>query len=325
MLTQRSITQGQRHSSPGRMDVPDFLLDLEEIQDAAEGDLKEPRDEPREDYLMEIPESFLLFSQALPSRNLGFVDSKAAVLELEIAGRNLSILQSPTVLSSNRKGGTTGAVLWQVTPLFAEWLNSPDNVLFKRGVFNASSTVIELGCGVSGLIGLVTAPRVGSQQYVSKLLIQNLENNSSAQAGSSKKQGHAKSPIRSRNLHFLSLDWETDRVDSLLSMLGESNRGDNDGIDAILACDCIYNEALIAPLVTTCADLCGLSQSRASNKPTLCVVAQQLRSSDIFEAWLTEFTKRFRIWRLPDAFLGEGLKENSGFVVHVGVLASQHS
>ena len=54
-------------------------------------------------------ETFELFAQELPSQNLGFVDSKATALELTVAGRDLTIQQSPSVLSSNRAGGTTGA------------------------------------------------------------------------------------------------------------------------------------------------------------------------------------------------------------------------
>lgn len=54
-------------------------------------------------------ESFLLFSRDIPSQDLGFVDAKAASLELTVAGHDLTIHQSPTVLSSNRAGGTTGA------------------------------------------------------------------------------------------------------------------------------------------------------------------------------------------------------------------------
>lgn len=54
-------------------------------------------------------ETFELFAQELPSHNLGFVDSKSSVLELSIAGRDITLHQSPTVLASNRAGGTTGA------------------------------------------------------------------------------------------------------------------------------------------------------------------------------------------------------------------------
>lgn len=54
-------------------------------------------------------ESFLLFSQPIPSQNLGFVDQTATSIDLTIAGRDLTIHQSPTILSSTRGGGTTGA------------------------------------------------------------------------------------------------------------------------------------------------------------------------------------------------------------------------
>lgn len=56
-----------------------------------------------------LPETFLLFSQSLPSQDLGFINPKASTLELDIAGRTLNIAQSPTLLASDRKGGTTGA------------------------------------------------------------------------------------------------------------------------------------------------------------------------------------------------------------------------
>lgn len=56
-----------------------------------------------------VVEAFLLFSQSIPSQNLGFVDSKASELEITIGDRDLIIRQSPTILSSNRGGGTTGA------------------------------------------------------------------------------------------------------------------------------------------------------------------------------------------------------------------------
>lgn len=54
-------------------------------------------------------ETFLLFSQELPSQDLGFVDAKATTLELTVAGKDMTIHQSPTLLSSNRGRGTTGA------------------------------------------------------------------------------------------------------------------------------------------------------------------------------------------------------------------------
>lgn len=54
-------------------------------------------------------ETFDLFAQELPSQNLGFVNPLSHVLEITVAGRDLTIHQSPVILSSNRAGGTTGA------------------------------------------------------------------------------------------------------------------------------------------------------------------------------------------------------------------------
>lgn len=82
----------------------------DEVADPDEG---EPR--PRSRHLQDIeawPEAFLVFSRPAPSQNLGFVDPRAAALELSIGGRDFSIAQSPGVLTSNRKGGTTGAGGW---------------------------------------------------------------------------------------------------------------------------------------------------------------------------------------------------------------------
>jgi len=54
-------------------------------------------------------EAFLIFSRPIPSQNLGFVDAKASTLELTVGGKEFSIHQSPGLLSSDRKEGTTGA------------------------------------------------------------------------------------------------------------------------------------------------------------------------------------------------------------------------
>jgi hypothetical protein len=90
------------------MPIQELLTSLgAEIEDPEEGSLASH-------LSMHVPakyvsESFLLFSQSIPSQDLGFIDSKATTLELTIGGHDLTIHQSPTVLSSNRHGGTTGA------------------------------------------------------------------------------------------------------------------------------------------------------------------------------------------------------------------------
>lgn len=106
----------------------------------------------------------------------------------------------------------------------------------------------------------------------------------------------------------------------------EEEEGEEDkGFDLLLSCDCIYNEALVAPFVRTCAEICRLrpayvassEEPRPRRKPTVCIIAQQQRSPDVFETWLRETMREFRVWRLSDDVLGEGLKSGSGYLVHL--------
>ncbi|KAL5348388.1 Ribosomal protein lysine methyltransferase [Pseudogymnoascus australis] len=317
-------------------------------------------------------ESFLLFSQPIPSQNLGFVDQSATSIDLSIAGRDLTIHQSPTILSSTRGGGTTGAVLWKITPLVASWLSSPTNPFTTHSIFTSSSALLELGSGISGVIALALSPSISSytltdQSYVLKLLRKNISSNlpSTRKPKSSNNNNAAKSKSKSKakrgatqatteeggegreggegdsNIQIKTLDWETDEVAGLLPGGGS--------FDAVIACDCIYNDALIEPLVQACVDACRLREStRRLNQvettnttnttgdggagggggatglgnlegKAVCIIAQQLRSDQVFEGWLTAFKESFRVWRVPDEVAGEGLR-GEGFVVHVGVL-----
>ncbi|KAK6819540.1 diaminohydroxyphosphoribosylamino-pyrimidine deaminase [Apiospora arundinis] len=277
-------------------------------------------------------ETFLLFSQEIPSQNLGFVDARSSSLDLTVAGKDYVIHQSPAVLSSNRAGGTTGAVLWKVTPMFADWISSPANPLWKTGVLAPTSTVIELGCGISGLTGMVLAQSVSryvltDQPYVSKWIDTNLAENSANLSApgtaTRRRKGKGAAAPPSGNVAFTPLDWELDEVTSSLTG-SDAVRS----FDVVIACDCIYNDALIRPLVQTCVDVCKLrasadeaAESRQPQKePTLCIVAQQLRDPEIFEGWIKEFHRHFHTWRIPESHLSDALRSNYGFVIHVGIL-----
>lgn len=160
-----------------------------------------------------------------------------------------------------------------------------------------------------------------------KLLSENLiENHQLGSSSSSKGRKSTSKPKRGSNAPSNStqhasniiakvLDWEVDEVtSSLVGVEGKSS------FDVVIACDCIYNDALIDPLVQTCVDVCKLRSLSEGGSPTVCVVAQQLRSAEVFEGWLKAFHKSFRVWRLPDEELIDGLKSDSGFVIHIGVL-----
>ena len=264
-------------------------------------------------------ETFLLFSQPTLNQNLGFIDSKATLLGLTVGGRDLSIVQSPGLLSSNRQQGTTGAVVWKITPIFADWLIREGNLLRKAGFLRPDSIALELGCGISGVIPLVLAPEIGKyiatdQEYVFKILKHNLsENIPLVKNKDSRKPWRNQTKLSdsclNASIDVLALDWEESMASSISSHLPKGA-----GIEIVLACDCIYNESLIDPFVNTCADICRLNASAC-----VCVIAQQIRSDIIFQAWLTAALKLFRVWRVEDFSVAIDESEGAAFTVHIAI------
>ena len=224
--------------------------------------------------------------------------------------------------------------MWKITPVFAEWIASPGNVLFKESILGSSSVVLELGCGISGIVGLTLSPKIGlyvatDQDYVMKLLRQNIAENSHRSASTRAKHVKAaqspRAPAATTPLRMAPLDWESHTVSPELLGLSsnDASSAGHSGIDALIACDCVYNDSLIEPLVLTCVESCQLRQGQPNRMPTICIMAQQLRSADVFQAWLNCFHSYFRVWRVPDSFLMESLKEGSGFTVHIGISRDQ--
>lgn len=253
------------------------------------------------------------------------VDPKASLLEISVAGREFKLSQSPGILQSTRGGGTTGAAVWKSSILLAEWMAWPHNPLFTT---DAIDTAIELGAGISGLVPLVLSPivrRVAAtdQAYVMKALQANVAANTavppSKQKRKSGKTNVSDSKEQRSNIEIFSLDWEDDDIASVLDANGLGH-----GVDLVLACDCVYNYALVDPLVQTCVDICKMrlrdEGEHVPARPTVCVIAQQLRQPEVFEQWLETFHRLFRVWRVPDNQLSVGLKAGCGFVVHIGIL-----
>ena len=166
------------------------------------------------------------------------------------------------------------------------------------------------------------------QDYVFKFLKTNIEDNSPKKKYSGSRAAKHPSKVRVKNssacvkdkIEVLALDWESSLVSSLSTMIATDSADVSRFLGAVIACDCVYNEALITPLVRTCAEICQLANADSAEKPTLCIVAQQLRSDAVFENWLKAFHKLFKVWRMPDNLLTDGLKEGSGFAVHIGIL-----
>lgn len=254
------------------------------------------------------------------------VDGKADTIELSIAGHDFEVKQSPGVLQSNRQAGTTGAAIWQVSVRFAEWMGWSKNPLFQHKVLTDQSTVLELGAGISGFLPCLISPKVRKvavtdQSYVLKALQENIMANSKPARPSqkTKPKGYTRMDFLSHtNVDVFALDWENDDVRSTLS-----SRGLRHGLDLVLACDCIFNYALVDPFVQTCVDICKMRSNdgrEGEDASTVCVIAQQLRQPEVFEQWLETFLRSFHAWRVPDELLSDDLKSGTGFVVHVGIL-----
>jgi len=267
-----------------------------------------------------------LFSQDIPSSNLGFVDAAADSIEIEIAGHDYTIHQSPGLLHSNNAGGTTGAVLWKVTPLVAAWLASFPSILADLHALHPSSVVVELGCGLTGLIGQVLSQSV--QRYIltdQPSIVRHLKASIGLLDGPlhgktrKPKSKERSTPGRQDVLEVMALDWEKDDATNLAAGLPGNGQ-----IDLLLLCDCVYNEYLVKPLVQTCVDACGLAHGdgdeEVDGSPTVVVVAQQLRSDSILELFLETLIEEFDVWRVPEDRIPADLGTNSGYVVHLAIL-----
>jgi hypothetical protein len=303
-------------------------------------------------------ETYDLFSQPQNAQDLGMLDPAARAVEVTIAGHEYSILQSPGILQSDRQGGTTGAAVWQASIRLADWLCWTGNML--EGLLTRHNCrAMELGSGISGIIPCVLASRLErfvatDQAYLLKTLRENIDNNSGSDGApgeSSSKRlasgARSHNPTKHRpmrqprdtrapknvQIDVLPLDWETDDVKGFMTAhdLGT-------GIDLLIASDCIYNYALIDPFVQTCTQICQQRQrqrsqdqhdakvdasnddSSISRLPTVLLVAQQMRQPDVFEQWLEATLLNFRVWRVPDELLTEGLRTGTGFALHLGIL-----
>jgi len=236
-------------------------------------------------------------------------------------------------------------VVWKVTPLFAEWIAS-NNFLADIGYLSSATVALELGAGVSGIVASTLGPLVKryiatDQDYVIRILKQNISENLAVPTPLSTRKA-AKRKINSKEkasqhpgdrptpcIETLQLDWEADCAAFLPLLLNQGQTSPNGpsegdspsaGVDLVIACDCIYNDMLIEPFNSICAQICRLRSPDQDGKPTMCIIAQQLRSHEVFESWLKDFHRSFHVWQVPDKLLTAPLRENTGYIVHVGIL-----
>ena len=227
--------------------------------------------------------------------------------------------------------------MWKINPRFAEWIASPKNALAQYHVISNGSTVLELGCGVCPIIALLMKSRVSryiatDQDYVLKRFRQNLaENARSCQTKPLKTRPGKRRTVKdfeshqTRTVEVLELDWEHSCIEGLPDIIRQgptSTVRPWNGLDIIVACDCIINEKMVVPFVNACVALCRFRKTTREGQlaPTVCVVAQQLRSPEVFEEWLARMTRRFHVFRVSEDHLPTELGPHSGHAVHLAIL-----
>lgn len=246
------------------------------------------------------------------------VDPTASSLLVSVGSKDFSILQSPGLLRSSAASGTTGAVLWKITPLLAAWLEDRASLLWNLDILWKGANVVEVGSGGTGLLGLAICPLVRryiltDQPHMMKLLKRSVEANSPV-GNAQRPDKVSKSPSAKPppNLQMIPLDWETDSVRNILGTLG-----DGACVDLLVASDCVYNTHLIKPFVQTCQSTCALRPVK--DGLTVVLIAQQIRSDEVLAGWLSETLLYFHVWRIPDHCLPKDLT-GSGYVLYLTVL-----
>lgn len=237
--------------------------------------------------------------------------------EFAMSTLEISVVQSMSLLNSRTESSTTGAMLWRVSVVFAEWFYQHFYYPSKSKLLEDRFDVIELGCGAAALlpIALGSSPRIKTyiatdQPHIARLAQHNVQRHYTETLGISAPD----------NIHVVDYDWEEAEQDcsNIANLLkkskddGEDEAKERDNGLLVLACDTIYNEYLISHFLDALIRACQLS----NNQPAHVLVAQQVRDPVIMESFLTQFVEcpQFKVWSIPDSCLSAEFKH--GFVLH---------
>lgn len=152
-----------------------------------------------------------------------------------------------------------------------------------------SSRILELGAG-TGLLSILLSPLcaeyIASDRYENlRLLQRNLELNGinhldeSVRGKSSAVKDGRTGLVQSKKVRIEEVDWKAISAErKKIAKAGDWMREEEDvaeTFDMVLAVDCVYNEALVQPLVDTLARYCS------PGGRTMVWVVAELRSSDV--------------------------------------------
>ncbi|KAK9266247.1 hypothetical protein L1049_000035 [Liquidambar formosana] len=212
-------------------------------------------------------ETMLLWGIQQPtfSQHNAFVSQSSHSLHLDSCGHSLSVLQSPSSLSTP---GVTGAVMWDSGVILGKFLEHAvdSGMLLLQG-----KKAVELGSGC-GLVGCIAA-LLGAQVILTdlpdrlKLLKKNIEANL--------RHGDLRGSAKVNE--FI---WGDDPDPELVEPLP----------DYVLGSDVIYSEGAVLDLLATLLRLCGTH--------TTIILAGELRNDSVVEYFLEAAMKEFRVGRV---------------------------
>ncbi|XP_011046092.1 PREDICTED: protein N-lysine methyltransferase METTL21A [Populus euphratica] len=221
----------------------------------------------RQDEESAAAETMLLWGIQQPtfSKPNSFVSQSSLQLNLDACGHSLSILQSPSSLSTP---GVTGSVMWDSGVVLGKFLEHAvdSGLLLLQG-----KKVVELGSGC-GLVGCIAA-LLGAQGTLTdlpdrlRLLKKNIETN-----------------LRHGNV----------RGSAVVKELIWGDDPDQDLIDPfpdyVLGSDVVYSEGAVVDLLDTLVQLCGAQ--------TTIFLAGELRNDAVLEYFLDAAMKEFVVGRV---------------------------
>lgn len=226
---------------------------------------------------------------------------------------DISLMQSMSLLNSQKESSTTGAMLWKVSVPFVEWfyefiLSPARNSVILGKEFN----IVELGCGAAALLpmALGRSSRIAKylatdQSHIIKLARQNINRHFSDKQAVLNK------------INTIDYDWEDAElyINDLAEALAydKSYLGSDTPDLVIIACDTIYNEYLIPHFISAAMRVCQLA---SPNTHVHLFIAQQVRDPVVLESFLSQFVEhpQLQVWSVPEECLTKEFKE--GYVLH---------
>src|SRR5690606_2762754 len=201
---------------------------------------------------------------------------------------------------------------WRLSIPLAEFFLG--NFTSPNPLLSSDSTVLELGSGSSGVMALTVGTKVKRWiasdieaicRHLGRNIRENLGGDWTEKDGLSTHVGgrgikgkrKANSSTLAANggcIEVTVINWEqTDlQTHSAFRVTNKTGSTEYIKLDMIVCTDCVYNHALIKPLVDTMVEASKLVYQTHGVYP-LVLVAHELRAEDVLEAFLTAFTDKF--------------------------------